>query len=144
MNRRNEKLFVYGTLRQGHALHPHLAKMEAQFVGRGWIGGALYSLGEYPGAIYSASARQKVEGEIYDLPRPIQQLRLLDQVEEFDPVRPERSLYLRKRVTVRLEDGRRIRAWAYVLPKRPSNGRKISSGVYAKARHSRQEHSGIK
>jgi len=48
------KLFVYGTLRRGFELHSYLRRQSARFLGEGIIGGRLYDLGEYPGAIPSS------------------------------------------------------------------------------------------
>ncbi len=134
MKQKTQKLFVYGTLRRGFALHSRLAKLEARYLGRGRIAGNLYNLGEYPGAVPSRSRGKAIEGEVYELQDPEKQLKALDRVEEFKSALPERSLFIRQKTTVRLTDGKRVRAWVYFLPRRPSKARILSSGDFAEAR----------
>jgi pyruvate carboxylase len=137
MIRKAEKLFVYGTLRRGFPLHRELAKLDARYIGRGRIGGDLFNLGEYPGVLPAASSRKGVEGELYELRKPEEQIPILDQLEEFDAKRPSKSLFVRRRATVRMNDGSRVRAWVYFLPRRPARASVISSGDYAEARRAR-------
>jgi len=134
MKQKIQKLFVYGTLRRGFALHSRLAKLEARYLGRGRIAGDLYNLGAYPGAVPSRSRGKAVEGEVYELQDPEKQLKTLDRAEEFNPALPERSLFIRQKATVRLTGGKRVRAWVYFLPRRPSKARILSSGDFAEAR----------
>jgi gamma-glutamylcyclotransferase (GGCT)/AIG2-like uncharacterized protein YtfP len=134
MKQRTQKLFVYGTLRRGFALHSRLARLDARYLGKGRIAGNLYNLGEYPGAVPSRSRGKAVEGEVYELQDPEKQLKTLDRAEEFNPAVPERSLFIRQKATVRLTGGRRVRAWVYFLPRRPSKARILSSGDFAEAR----------
>jgi pyruvate carboxylase len=137
MNRKAEKLFVYGTLRRGFKLHSELAKLKARYLGRGRIGGDLFNLREYPGVLPAPSARRGVEGELYELSKPQEHLTVLDRIEEFNPERPSKSLFVRRRATVRMIDGSRVRAWVYFLPRRPARASVISSGDYAEARRAR-------
>ncbi len=134
MKQKTQKLFVYGTLRRGFALHSRLARLEARFLGKGRITGSLYNLGEYPGAVPSRSRGKGIEGEVYELGEPAKQLKTLDRVEEFNAAQPERSLFVRQKTTVRMTDGKRVRAWAYFLPKRPSRARVLVSGDFAESR----------
>ncbi len=106
-------------------------------MGKGRIQGRLYDLGEFPGAVTSSSVRKRIEGELYELPHPETQLKELDRIEEFDSQRPENSLFVRRLSTVRLANGRRMRAWVYFLPRRPANARLIAQGDYAVAQQSR-------
>src|SRR5437899_2650026 len=137
MNRKAEKLFVYGTLRRGFKLHSELAKLKARYLGKGRIGGNLFNLGEYPGVVPASSARKGVEGELYELSNAKEHLPVLDRIEEFDPERPSKSLFVRRRATVRMNDGSRVRAWVYFLPRRPARANPIPSGDYAEARRAR-------
>jgi len=131
MNRASEKLFVYGTLRRGHGLHSRLVKMNAKYLGSGRIGGALFDLGKYPGAFPSGSRRSRIHGELYELASPKDQLKTLDRLEEYFPKRPRASLFVRRRATVHLNGGRRVRAWVYFLPKRPSKAQMIAGDEYS-------------
>ena len=137
MNRKAEKLFVYGTLRRGFKLHSELAKLKARYLGKGRIGGNLFNLGEYPGVVPASSARKGVEGELYELSNAKEHLPVLDRIEEFDPERPSKSLFVRRRATVRMNDGSRVRAWVYFLPRRPARASPIPSGDYVEARRAR-------
>jgi AIG2-like family. len=98
---------------------------DARFVAHGTVSGTLYDLGTYPGLHKTRNAQERVRGELYELPGPDAERRLsiLDQYEgaEFE----------RARVLVRLANGRRHRAWAYVLADRPPKGtRAIPKGAY--------------
>ncbi|PYU32732.1 MAG: hypothetical protein DMG28_10375 [Acidobacteria bacterium] len=128
---RRERLFVYGTLRRGFALHPLLRKLAERYVGRGKIQGHLYDLGRFPGAVPSSSPQNKITGEVYELSNPDKQLEELDRAEEYHREQPRNSLFVRRLSLVRLENGRRFKAWVYFLPRRPSKARPIHEGDYA-------------
>lgn len=82
---------VYGTLRRGNANAHWLAN--ALFLGTDVSPAiVLYDLGEYPGA--KSAASDGIEVEVYQINSQI--LHALDQLEEFDPANPERSLYVRR------------------------------------------------
>ena len=134
MEKHADKIFVYGTLRRGFALHPELKKLGARYLGKGRVTGTLFDLGEYPGLIRSGGNGSRVEGELYEIKSPSEQLPVLDKLEEFDAKRPGKSLFVRKRVTVTLKQGVRTRAWGYVLPRKPRHARVIASGIYADSR----------
>lgn len=108
-----------------------------RYLGKGMILGHLYDLGEFPGAVPSTSPHKKVEGEVYELLDPDNQLGELDRLEEFYPDRPDSSLFVRRRALVRLENGRRFKAWVYFLPRRPPRARLILEGNYAEAHRPR-------
>jgi gamma-glutamylcyclotransferase (GGCT)/AIG2-like uncharacterized protein YtfP len=123
-------LFVYGTLRKGFALHSHLKKSTVKEVGEGYIHGLLYDLGEYPGAI-ETSASTKIIGEVYAI-RDQKALEKLDKIEEFNPEEVHKSLFIRKKTTVKLKSGDEISAWVYFLSKQPKDAQLIKSGDYKK------------
>jgi gamma-glutamylcyclotransferase (GGCT)/AIG2-like uncharacterized protein YtfP len=93
-------LFVYGTLMRGYALHPVLAR-GATLVGEGRTPGVLLDLGAYPGLVEGAG---RVKGEVYRLD-DAELLVTLDVEEGYN--------FERRRTTVTLTDGRRVRAWFY-------------------------------
>ena len=130
----SNKLFVYGTLRLGFPLHPYMRKGAVRLLGKGKICGRLYDLGDFPGALPSTSRSDEIEGELYELGDAIQQLRELDEVEEFNSQRPGESLFVRRLTDVELATGQRYKAWAYFLPKKPAKARLIPSGDYAEVR----------
>jgi gamma-glutamylcyclotransferase (GGCT)/AIG2-like uncharacterized protein YtfP len=95
-----ERLFAYGTLMRGHALHAVLAR-GAAFAGAGHARGTLLDLGPYPGLV---EGRGRVRGEVYELRAP-ELLSVLDREEGYN--------FERRRATVTLAGGRRVRAWLY-------------------------------
>lgn len=132
-----DKLFVYGTLRRGLAPHEYL-KSSARFLGKATIAGRLYDLGDFPGARPSDLPGEEIEGELYELRDLSRQLRTLDEYEEFDPDHPEKSLFVRQRVDVRLESGKKLEAWTYFLPQEPAGARRIRNGDYLEFRKERR------
>src|SRR5215472_2106541 len=115
-------VFVYGLLMRGHDLHHHMESGE--YVGDGSVKGALVSLGRYPGLIEGSGT---VRGELYrfaDLPAALD---VLDDVEEFEPTDPSRSLYLRIPIRVRTNDGE-VDAWTYLYNGSTDDAQPIPSG----------------
>ena len=107
-------LFVYGTLHPDHAPHEIRGVVERMTaMGSGTVMGELHDLGEYP-ALAPRGKRQPVAGALFALPEDPEALRTLDAYEEFDPRKPETSLFRRRKRVVTLEDGRKERHWVYV------------------------------
>jgi gamma-glutamylcyclotransferase (GGCT)/AIG2-like uncharacterized protein YtfP len=122
-------VFFYGTLMSGFArpgrlrLNRHLTP-----VCRGAIDAALFDLGIYPAAVPATGSQ--VLGEVHrmlDIPTVLQ---ALDEIEGFTPDEPERGLYTRAEIPVRLEDGRVEFAWAYFYNAPLGNAPRIESGDY--------------
>jgi len=124
----SDKLFVYGSLRRGYPLHRHLRRHGARFLGVGVIQASWRQQYPYPGALPSDCALDKIEGELYLLREPAQQLKQLDELEEVNSAQPEKSLYVRRLVKVRLPTGQQHVAWTYFLPNRPTQRRLITGG----------------
>ena len=124
------RLFVYGSLRRGEALHAHLAGLAC--LGPAWMRGRLYDLGEYPGAVPSRRAGERVQGEVYELAPADERLAELDRLEGCDPERPERGLFVRRARIVELAAGGRLRAWVYLLPRLPAQAVRIPGGDHAR------------
>ena len=122
-------LFVYGTLKRNSPGGRHRLLRDARFVDVASMSGSLYDLGRYPGAIRAPKDRGRVFGEVYEIPDDDadRTLRALDKYEG--------SEFVRLRAYVRLRDGKRRSAWAYVLRKRPPrSARPLDSGRYARNR----------
>ena len=85
---------------RGYGLHAVLAR-GATFLAEGSVPGHLLDLGRYPGLV---PGRGRVRGELYRVEDPAL-LPVLDRAEgvQFD----------RRRTTVTLARGRRVRAWVY-------------------------------
>ena len=129
-------LFVYGTLMKGFG-EGWQDLVGAELVGQGSIGGRLYDLGDYPGATPDGGeSRQRVRGELYRLSDPELAMRILDGYEEFLPLQPEESLFVRTLVPVTLETDRREDAWVYFYNRAADEAKLIPSGDYRDNRFS--------
>lgn len=123
-------LFVYGTLMRGLG-ESWQERLGARFVGRGSVRAKLYDVAYYPGAVSTRTGSpERVKGELYELASPEQALRTLDEYEEFFPLQPERSLFVRKIVPVTLDDGTEKKAWVYLYNGEVHDSRQITSGDY--------------
>jgi gamma-glutamylcyclotransferase (GGCT)/AIG2-like uncharacterized protein YtfP len=96
-----ERLFVYGTLMRGFALHAMLERC-ADFVGVGEAAGLLFDLGRYPAALRGGGGL--IHGEVYGLRDPGSWL-ALDSAEG--------SQYHRGETGVRMAGGRQVTAYIY-------------------------------
>ena len=123
-------LFVYGSLRRGFELHPHLESLGARFLTEARVAAELMERGAYVGARSTGRAGKWVRGEIFQLPHPAQDLRLLDEVEGFTPGAPQGNEFVRALVSVVLGGGARRSAWIYWLGARTRSTRRIVSGDY--------------
>jgi gamma-glutamylcyclotransferase (GGCT)/AIG2-like uncharacterized protein YtfP len=119
------KLFVYGTLHPGIA-PPEVRKDVSRFrlEGKGTMRGKLLDLGDYPGVLQKRGAG-KVPGHIFSIPSAPRLLDRLDRYEEYFADDPDSSLFLRKRVNVKRDDGSTERCWVYVL--NPSRTERFAS-----------------
>ncbi|MEW6511742.1 MAG: gamma-glutamylcyclotransferase family protein [Bacteroidota bacterium] len=126
-------IFVYGTLRRGRpTLNGWQKKLGAEFVGHGSIRAGLYNVGRYPGALPSRTLR--TYGEVFRLENPASALKQLDQYEEYDQRREAESLYIRRLVSVTLQNGKTVLAWVYYYNKVVPASRLIRSGKYRQRR----------
>ena len=130
----SEYLFVYGTLRRGLPLYHYLDTTRARFVGEGRIVGRLFDLGEYPGATPDPKRFSTVKGEVHELLAPGETLPVLDDVEGYDPKRPERSLFERRATSVTLESGQTLTAWVYFYRRPLLSATEIPDGDFVRYR----------
>jgi len=128
-------LFIYGTLIPSEADDEivHVVK-RLRRIGSAYVRGRLYNFGEYPGAVIDQSANTSIHGELVELPADKAILDALDRYEEFDPLRPQKSLFVRKKAKVRLANGRNVEGWIYVYNRNPGNAPVIRGGNYSKSR----------
>jgi gamma-glutamylcyclotransferase (GGCT)/AIG2-like uncharacterized protein YtfP len=110
------KLFVYGTLHPDTA-PPEVRKDVSRFrlEGKGTMRGKLLDLGDYPGVLLQKRGKEEVSGHIFSIPPDPELLNRLDRYEEYFADSPDSSLFLRKLVNVKRDDGSTERCWVYVL-----------------------------
>jgi gamma-glutamylcyclotransferase (GGCT)/AIG2-like uncharacterized protein YtfP len=121
--RKSPFLFVYGTLRRGVASEwSHFLASNAQPVGTGKTAGILFQLDGYPGMVPAPNGRHRLVGEVYQIDDPAHTWAELDRYEgeEFE----------RQIVSVKLDDGRKLDAWAYVYKADTADKPRIASGDY--------------
>ena len=112
-------LFVYGTLLSGmtHPMHDVLSQY-AELLGRGYINGKLYDLGNYPGLVLSNNQQKRVWGEIYHIREENELFRYLDDYEGCGRHSPRPHEYQRDMVSIHDSEEHGLLAWTY-LYKRP-------------------------
>jgi gamma-glutamylcyclotransferase (GGCT)/AIG2-like uncharacterized protein YtfP len=124
-------LFVYGLLRQG-SVHPIADWLNrcAVYEGPASIQGRLYRIHAYPGAVMSSRRTDHITGSVYRLIRPTQTLAKLDNFEGCGKQSSQPFEFRRTTVNVLLDNGRKLRAWAYVYNLPVRGLPKISSGDF--------------
>jgi len=127
--RGGECLFLYGSLLPPLApaeLREALAGLHP--LGRGSLRGALYDLGEHPGAVLDAEAATWIVGEVFELPQDPALLARLDAYEEYTSMCLERSPFLRVRRSVALARGGELECWVYTWSRDPRGVPRVASG----------------
>lgn len=108
-----ERVFVYGSLRQGFWNFQRLLDGKVNSIISGEIKGSLYHLPEgYPAAIEGDG---NVKGEVLELADDDLLVRL-DSLEGYKE-EGQNNLYERKKVNVRLKGGKEISCWVYFYGK---------------------------
>jgi len=138
MRSTKQYLFTYGTLQPGKApaeIAPAVRRLRR--VGRGFVHGRLYDLGEYPGAVL-AKTGPTIAGVIFELPEDPDVLHRIDEYEGYDPAHPEASLFVRKEWPVTFQgNNKKGKCWIYVYNRHPGSAPNIASGDYSKMRNHR-------
>lgn len=98
------RVFVYGTLKQGHGNHPALS--EAEFLGRCVLTGnvTLVDLGWYPGLVRDAAEESSVFGEVYRVDE--------STLDTLDLIEGHPNFYTRLKMPT--EEFKNV--WVYTLP----------------------------
>jgi gamma-glutamylcyclotransferase (GGCT)/AIG2-like uncharacterized protein YtfP len=115
-------LFVYGALRRGGEREQFLSKEKTKFLGPATTTGALYFIGDFPGLVLDSTADQPspqpndrdIHGELFEIFDPLTFFDTLDMIEGCWPDQTERSLFVRKLISVKTAQGP-TEAWAYIL-----------------------------
>jgi len=129
----SEYLFAYGTLQPGLA-PTKIARVAAKLrpMGEGFVRGALYDLGGYPGAVADPSAKGRILGTVMELPKDEGLLERLDRYEGFDPKTPQTSEYIRERRVVELKAGSTVECWFYRYNRKPRNADMVEGGAWGR------------
>lgn len=123
-------LFVYGTLRPGHAPASVAPLVDrCSVVGRGHTPGRIYDLGQFPGGILDARCGGLIHGLVLQVP-DAQTLQEMDDYEGFDPSGVPGNSFVRTQCDVTMENGRSMRAEVYIYTRDVSRSRLIPSGRY--------------
>jgi gamma-glutamylcyclotransferase (GGCT)/AIG2-like uncharacterized protein YtfP len=127
-------LFVYGTLRSAAGTEwSRFLTAASRFVGAGRTHGALFDLGGYPGMTACRDEDAWVRGEVCLLNDPSSTLGPLDTYEGCGPGNPLPHEFERQVVTVMLDNGPSVEAWAYVYTLDTKGKARIASGDYLQA-----------
>ena len=134
----SEKLFVYGTLRPDRA-PDEIAHVVRRFktLGSGTIRAQIHRFQDYPAIKIDQKNGLRVAGEVFQLPSALA-LKELDAYEEYYPAALDKSLFQRKQVKVRLEDGTSTECWVYEY-----NGRLPEPARRANAKTGAKQKSGL-
>lgn len=140
----SDYIFLYGTLL------PELATDEIagiisrlRPIGYARVQGSLYDLGEYPGAVIDSSSENAIRGEVFELPEDESLIKALDEYEGYDPEDSNNSLFVRLKIAVEMDDGRRLDSWVYVYNQDIRSAIVIPDGDYAKWSSERSPAHGI-
>jgi gamma-glutamylcyclotransferase (GGCT)/AIG2-like uncharacterized protein YtfP len=124
-------LFAYGTLRgSAETEWSRFLSATSRFADSGRTRGALFHLGGYPGVTVCTEDDAWVRGEVFLLNDPSSALPLLDVYEGCSPDDPPPHEFERQVVTVELDSGRSVEAWAYIYCLETRGKARIGSGDY--------------
>jgi gamma-glutamylcyclotransferase (GGCT)/AIG2-like uncharacterized protein YtfP len=119
-----ERIFLYGTLRQG-GTRDVLRFYGAEFIGSARVRGVLHDFGDYPGLRLSEGGGWVI-GELFDVTP--ETLALLDDWEGIDPAAPDDGEYRRVRLIAE-RDGAAQECWGYeAAPEKVAGRPVIASG----------------
>ncbi|TCS84506.1 gamma-glutamylcyclotransferase [Tepidibacillus fermentans] len=110
----NNRVFVYGTLREGesnHFLIKDYVQSSQKAIMRGWM----VNLGSYPAVI---TGKGIILGELIELNNPEEAFAVMDRLEEYYGKGSEMNYYDRIETTVMTEDGKQENCEVYVFPER--------------------------
>lgn len=96
------RVFVYGTLKEGHGNHPALAS--AEFLGTHVVEGGykMYNMGYFPGVVRDADSTDSLHGEVYLVDEPT--------LQHLDFIEGHPNFYERTKISTPWK-----RAWVYLL-----------------------------
>jgi len=108
----NNKLFVYGTLREGEGNH-YLIVDNVKSIQKATIRGWMYHLGGYPAVI---EGEGYITGELIEFYNPIEAFQRIDVLEGYHQPNSPSNHYERITVTAMTEDGGEETCQVYIYP----------------------------
>lgn len=112
-----QRLFVYGTLKKGFALHQHLVNHKAKFLGAARLQKAqLINLGWFPGVI---DGDAEVQGELYEVSA--------DNMKTLDIIEGNPTVFKRETRTVHMGDVG-IESEVYIYQRETGNEKVVEGG----------------
>jgi len=128
-------LFVYGSLRAAAGTEwSRFLTAVSSFVGSGRVHGALFHLDGYAGMTVCTDDAW-VTGEVCLMNDPSSALPFLDAYEKCGPSDPLPHEFERQVVTVLLDSGQTVEAWAYVYTLETQDKVRITSGDYLRLKN---------
>jgi len=129
----NNKLFVYGTLRN-ESIQQYVPQVAAylQLVTKGFVYGKLFDAGEYPAAVKHNET--KLYGEVLAIrPDKLNEVwKVLDEYEDYHVQSPEQSLFIRTITAVFTDNGEQLSANIYWYNNNTEHLQVIASSIYSK------------
>jgi gamma-glutamylcyclotransferase (GGCT)/AIG2-like uncharacterized protein YtfP len=123
-------LFVYGTLLPEFQLPiSDFLTSESEVVGRGFVFGKLYDLGEYPGLVPDDSRLNRVFGNLYRLRNSESVFHILDEYEGIHQSGQEENEYIRTLIEVHFGE-KQIVSYVYLYVGEVAHQTWIPSGDY--------------
>ncbi len=129
MNENNRYLFVYGTLLDESNPYSVFLKENSHFYQKGRFRGALYNIGNYPGAVFVPASETFVHGSIFLIDDPKTVLKELDDYEGFGDDYAQPNEFLRVLIEVET-DSASLKCWVYLYNLDTSALPTILSGRY--------------
>ncbi|MEQ8241168.1 MAG: gamma-glutamylcyclotransferase family protein [Cyclobacteriaceae bacterium] len=125
----NPLLFTYGYLQTKYQRIKNAPYFKARSLGDAFFLGHLYEVNDYPGAVYTGKAEDKVYGEVFEL-FDAKDLIILDNYEMAQPTVTVDAEYCRRIRKIEVLDGQFLDCWVYEYTLATKTLRKISSGKY--------------
>ncbi|MCU1263441.1 MAG: hypothetical protein JWO80_6326 [Bryobacterales bacterium] len=126
-----ENLFAYGTLRHGMTNEfAALLRTSAVLRGEGRVNGRLYEISRYPGLVLCAIPGEWVRGDVFELDNPGAIWPRLDAYEGCGVRDPQPHEFERELVTVQMDSGRQLCAFAYVYRRSIAGKPRIVTGDF--------------
>lgn len=97
----------------------------SEYVGKAYFVGKIYNIHDYPGAILSTNASERVYGSIYKITNKANVFEVLDRYEGV-----EEHLFKRITVNAHLSSGDTLKTWVYIYNRSIADKKRIYSGDY--------------